>query len=149
MTEEAEQPSRNLSFSRGLVRWLDEYYLDGLVGLVIPGAGDVVTGVGSMTLLFTALREGVPTVILMRMVLNIVVDVMVGVIPFLGDIFDFVWRSNRRNLELIERYRGGKEEPTGADYVVAFFGLGLAALAIAIPFWWMYTTYSTLTSWFG
>ena len=111
--------------------------------------GDVVTGVGSMTLLFTALRERVPTVILFRMLLNILADVLIGAIPLLGDVFDFFWRSNRRNLALIERYRDGDEDPSAADYVIAVFGMLLALAAMAIPFLWIWGTYTAFGNLFG
>lgn len=143
VNDDAKEPKRELGFARSFVRWFDEYHLDGILGLLLPAGGDVVTGVGSMTLLVTALREGVPTVVLFRMLLNIIVDVLVGAIPLLGDVFDFFWRSNRRNLDLIERYRDG-EDPTAVDYVIAIFGMLLALAAMAIPFLWLWGTYTAL-----
>lgn len=140
---DAKAPKRELGYARSFVKWLDEYYLDGILGMFLPGAGDVVTGVGSMTLLVTALREGVPTVVLFRMILNILVDVLIGAIPLFGDVFDFFWRSNRRNLELIERHRDG-EPPSAFDYVLAAFGMIIAVAAITIPFLWIWMTYRTL-----
>jgi hypothetical protein len=127
-----------------LVRWLDDGLripgtrigvgLDPILGLLLPGAGDAVTGTGSVALLFLALRERVPTVILLRMCLNILVDVLGGLVPFVGDAFDFVWRSNRRNMDLIERYREDpKAEPSWADYAVVTLGVLLAVLSIALP----------------
>ncbi|MBK7151649.1 MAG: DUF4112 domain-containing protein [Sandaracinaceae bacterium] len=107
--------------------------LDGLLGL-IPGVGDSVTGLGSMALLLLALRRRVPTVILVKMLGNIGVDVLTGTIPVLGDIFDVAFRSNRRNLELIERHADGKVQPSPADFALVVFGICLAAAAIAMPF---------------
>jgi hypothetical protein len=48
-------------------------------------------------------RYRVPKVTLLRMGINIGVDYLVGVIPFVGDLFDFVWRSNEKNMELIRQ----------------------------------------------
>ena len=73
---EIDEP--RLIWARKWVRLLDDYYLDGLIGLFVPAGGDAITGVGSMALLLTALRERVPTIILFRMVLNIAIDVGVG-----------------------------------------------------------------------
>lgn len=111
--------------------------LDPLIGFVFPGAGDAITGVGSIALLLLALREGVPTVAIMRMVLNIGVDATVGMLPFAGDVFDVFFRSNRRNLAIIEAHRSG-EKPRFRDYVVVSLGVTLAIGSVVFPlilFW--------------
>jgi hypothetical protein len=107
---------------------------DGVIGLLLPGAGDAITGLGSAALLLLALREGVPTVMVGRMLLNIALDLVVGAIPIVGDIFDIVWRSNRRNYEIIEKYRSPNADPTALDYLLVVGGLLLALLIMATPF---------------
>ncbi|MGL4185473.1 MAG: DUF4112 domain-containing protein [Thiotrichaceae bacterium] len=77
--------------------------LDGLIGL-IPGVGDISAGAISTYILYQALRMGVPTMVVGRMLLNIVMESVVGVIPFFGDIFDFAFKSNKRNVELLREY---------------------------------------------
>lgn len=127
-----------------LVRWLDDLVripgtkfgigLDPLIGFVLPGAGDAITGTGSIALLFLALKERVPTIVLLRMCMNILVDTVGGLLPFVGDAFDVVWRSNVRNLELIEDYRDDPGlEPTWRDYALVGVGLTLAVLSIVLP----------------
>jgi len=127
-----------------LVRWLDDLIkipgtrfgigLDPVIGFLLPGAGDVITGTGSVALLFLALQERLPTIVLLRMCMNILVDTVGGLLPFVGDAFDLVWRSNKRNLALIERYRGDeKAKPTFADYALVGLGVTLALLSIAVP----------------
>ena len=64
-----------------------------------------------------------------------------GAIPLLGDAFDFIWRSNRRNLELIEKHRGGEGELSFGDYAIVAFGLSLALIAILLPFAWAYLVF--------
>jgi hypothetical protein len=76
--------------------------LDGIMGL-IPVAGDIFGMVISIYFLLVALQLGVPKSIIGRMVFNILVDTLVGSVPFFGDIFDFAWTSNLKNLELIEK----------------------------------------------
>lgn len=127
-----------------LVHWLDDLVripgtkfgigLDPILGMLVPGLGDTVTGVGSIGLLFLALKERVPTIVLLRMCLNILVDTVGGLMPGVGDAFDLVWRSNKRNLALIERYRDDpKAEPGVMDYALVGVGLTLAVLSIALP----------------
>lgn len=114
--------------------------IDGLIGLVLPGAGDAITGFGSAALLLLALKEGVPTVMIGRMVLNILIDLAVGAIPVVGDVFDIAFRANRRNYAIIEEYRDPTAQPATLDYVLVGGGLVLALLIVATPFllWFVY-----------
>lgn len=108
--------------------------LDGLLGLLFPALGDVVGAVASVSLLALAFRMGVPKVVLARMVVNVGVDALVGAVPLLGDVFDFAWRANTKNLALIEQHRGRPDRKPGfSDY--AFVGLAIAAalVSIALP----------------
>ena len=99
--------------AKGLARVLDDLIripgtnigigLDPIIGL-IPGVGDMAGGLLSTYILMVAARQGVPTSVLLRMLGNIAVDSLVGVIPVLGDVFDFGVKANRRNVDLLERF---------------------------------------------
>ncbi|HEX6243696.1 MAG TPA: DUF4112 domain-containing protein [Polyangiales bacterium] len=75
---------------------------DALAGLLLPGVGDAVGAVSSLSLFWLALRLNVPRVVLVRMALNVGLDALVGTVPLLGDLFDLTWKANRRNLRLIQ-----------------------------------------------
>jgi hypothetical protein len=107
--------------------------LDPIIGILFPGVGDAVTGAGSVGLMALALRRGVPRVVLFRMILNILVDVLAGSLPIVGDIFDAAYKSNRRNLELIREYEDPESKPTAWDYAIATLGVILAILSIIVP----------------
>lgn len=108
--------------------------LDPILGL-IPGVGDVVTGGSAAALLLLALKERIPTLAIGRMVVNIAIDTLVGAIPVVGDAFDFVFRSNRQNLDIIRRYKSDpKAEPTTADKALVGIGLTLIAASVLLPF---------------
>src|ERR1700746_2801823 len=77
--------------------------LDGIVGL-IPGLGDILAGLASCIIILAAWFRGVPYVGLIRMVVNLGIDVVVGTIPFIGDAFDVAWKANRRNYALMVRH---------------------------------------------
>ncbi len=79
--------------------------LDPLVSLV-PVSGDIVAVVCSLYIVFEAVRSGVPRSVVVRMLLNIAIDAAVGSIPVVGDLFDVVWKANRRNVRLFERAVG-------------------------------------------
>jgi hypothetical protein len=76
--------------------------LDSIVGL-IPGIGDTATALASFYILAAGVRYRVPKVTLLRMGLNIGIDYLFGVIPVIGDMFDFVWKSNEMNMNLIRQ----------------------------------------------
>lgn len=81
-----------------VVGW--QFGLDSLVGLV-PGFGDTATTIVSFYILTAAVRYRVPKITILRMALNIAIDYAVGSIPFVGDAFDFAWKSNRKNMALL------------------------------------------------
>ena len=81
--------------------------LDGIVGL-IPGVGDVIGGVASCIIIIAAWVRGVSYPVVTRMVANVAIEVVVGSVPVLGDMFDIAWRANRRNYALLT---GSIEEP--------------------------------------
>src|SRR3954467_15484739 len=77
--------------------------IESIVGL-LPGAGDLAGGAFSLYILLQAARMGVPRPLLARMATNLVVDVVVGAVPILGDLFDAGFKANMRNLDLLERH---------------------------------------------
>lgn len=77
--------------------------LDGLLGL-IPGFGDAAGALMSFYILGRASALGAPRPVLARMLGNIAVDALVGTIPLLGDLFDFAYKANLRNVNLLRRY---------------------------------------------
>lgn len=102
--------------------------LDALIGL-IPNVGDTLTSFASFYILIAGVRYGVPKITLLRMAFNIGLDYAVGAIPFLGDAFDFVWKANQQNMDLIRTRAAGHGKGTTSDYIFVF---GLIALLIAL-----------------
>ncbi len=102
--------------------------LDSLIGL-IPNFGDTITSFASFYILFAGVRYGVPKITLLRMAFNIGLDYVVGAIPFVGDAFDFVWKANKQNMDLIRTRAAGHGKGTTSDYIFVF---GLIGLLIAI-----------------
>lgn len=75
--------------------------LDAILGL-IPGGGDILGGLLSAYIVFTSAKLGLSKETLVRMVLNIVLDTLIGTVPVLGDLMDFAWKANTKNMELLE-----------------------------------------------
>lgn len=84
--------------------------LDGLIGL-IPGAGDLSTFAVSGYMLWIMANNGASGYVLARMVLNVVIDAVVGAIPIIGDLFDIAFKANIRNMRLMqEHYQEGRHK---------------------------------------
>jgi hypothetical protein len=102
--------------------------LDPLIGLV-PGIGDAIGAIFSTMIVFQAARLGAPKSTLVRMMANVAIDTLVGEIPLIGDLFDFGWKSNTRNIALLERHL---DRPVAAKVasrrVLFLLGFGLLLL---------------------
>src|SRR3546814_752680 len=96
-----------------LASWLDDRFrvpgtnirfgLDALIGLV-PGVGDSATFLVSAWLIVRARSLGLPGGVVARMALNVAIDLVIGTIPLLGDLFDLGFKANRRNVALVRRH---------------------------------------------
>ena len=77
--------------------------LDGFLGLV-PGIGDLSSGILSTYILYQAVKIKVPRGIIARMGLNVLLESVIGVIPIFWDLFDFAFKANQRNVDLMRKY---------------------------------------------
>ena len=134
--------SGGVTRARRLARLLDDLIrvpgtnigigLDPIIGL-IPGVGDMIGGLMSSYILLLAAREGVPASVLARMLGNIALDSLVGVVPVVGDLFDVGMKSNRRNVDLLERYLATPSRTRAASRgVVALVFLAAILLVVGV-----------------
>lgn len=77
--------------------------IDPILGL-LPGGGDTISGGLSAYIVVEAARMGLPREVLWQMVGNIILDSVAGTIPVVGDLFDVGWKSNVRNIALLEKH---------------------------------------------
>ena len=111
----ATHESDQLWFARFLADLLDQRFtipgtsirigLDPIISL-IPGIGDLLANLTGSMILIVAARLGVPKIVLVRMGMNIAANTVLGAIPIFGDIISIWFRSNVRNVELLQRYVG-------------------------------------------
>ncbi|HEX4156829.1 MAG TPA: DUF4112 domain-containing protein [Acidobacteriaceae bacterium] len=107
--------------------------LDGIVGFV-PGVGDVLAGLASCIIVLAAFFRGVPMITIARMVTNLAIEVGIGAVPVLGNLFDIGWRANRRNYHLLERSLAAGRRDTWKDWMfMGLLGVGLMLMAL-LPF---------------
>ena len=77
--------------------------IDPIIGLV-PGAGDLISTAFSAYIIFLATRFGIPRQDLAKMIFNVGLEAVVGTVPLVGDLFDAFYKSNIRNLAILEQH---------------------------------------------
>jgi hypothetical protein len=120
---------------RTLARTLDRYYLDPILGFVVPGAGDVVGSLLGFYAVVIAWRRKVSKIIIARMLLNLAVDAVFGFIPLLGDLFDARFKANLRNVELLTARVDAGGKATARDWAIVIGAL-LAYLTVLVLLVW-------------
>ncbi len=124
--------------------WLDDAFRipgtsfrigwDGLLGL-IPGIGSLVTLVPALWIVLRGIRMGVPAAVAARMVGNVGIDSIGSSVPVLGNVFDFFWKANRRNIRLLEAYERRPDltrRRSKAALLVAAAGLIMVGLGLLV-----------------
>jgi Domain of unknown function (DUF4112) len=106
--------------------------LDPIIGL-IPGGGDTVSAALSGYIIVEAAMIGLPREALIRMVMNILIDTVVGSVPIFGDIFDVFSKANLRNMQIVESHLKSPEPRQKADKLfIALLIVGLLMFAIVV-----------------
>jgi hypothetical protein len=106
--------------------------LDALLGTLLPGAGDALGGVTSATIMYVAWKRGAPRDLLFEMLGNAAMDIGVGSIPFVGDIFDLGFHANRRNLSMLEDFLRARTRRAAASKLAAALVFGLLGLMMVL-----------------
>ena len=95
-----------------------KFGLDPIIGL-IPIIGDSVTMIISGGLVIIMARNGVSGKVIVKMVGNVVLDAVIGSIPIVGSLFDFVYKANAKNMKLLkEHYEEGKHQGSGIGIII-------------------------------
>lgn len=121
-------PDADLVRARRLANALDRYYLDPILGLVLPGGGDVIGSLLGLYTVILAVRRKVSPVVIGRMLLNLGLDTLVGAVPLLGDLFDLGFKANTRNLALLEQRTETGGRATARDWMMV---IGAALVFVA------------------
>ena len=110
--------------------------LDAAIGF-IPGVGDVMSAVMSAWIISGALRHRVPIPKVLRMIGNVIVDLLFGAIPLAGDVFDVLFEQNVRNMKILMQHRNRRLPPRRTAEIAAAVTLivivlvGVALLVLA------------------
>ena len=109
--------------------------LDAIIGL-IPGLGDIVGSLVGAYSLWIAQRIGAPGAVQARMVLNLAVDGIVGLVPLAGDLFDFAFKAHSRNLALLSQWLQTPHQTRRSSSMVVVVAV-LVLLALLVGAVWL------------
>ncbi|MDP3859667.1 MAG: DUF4112 domain-containing protein [Stagnimonas sp.] len=138
----------NLQRIETLAYWLDELIripgtrfrigLESLIGL-IPGVGDLAGLLMGGYVVIEAHRMGAPGELKLRMIRNVALDAVAGLVPVFGDLYDFAYRSNRRNLQLLlDHYRPAAAPPQRLPRRRRWLSALLFLLGVGL-LWWFWS----------
>ena len=108
--------------------------LDPIIGAV-PIIGDLVTSLFTIGMFLHARDLGVPKVVQLRMLFNVVIDTVGGIVPVVGDLFDFAWKANAKNLALLELHANEVRGGSTGDWAFVMLMIALVVLLVTIPIW--------------
>ena len=139
LTPEVIDP--RLADVEGLARWMDyaftlpggfRFGMAGVIGL-IPGIGDIFDALLSLYIVVRAVQLKTPPVVIARMLVNVGIEALAGAVPFIGNLFDVVFKANRRNYLLMKRHLLNPKHPTAHDWAFVIVALVATVAAIALP----------------
>jgi hypothetical protein len=113
---------------RTLTRVLDHYLVDPVLGLLLPGAGDLIGSLLGLYVVGIAVQRRTSPVVIARMLLNLALDAGLGFVPIIGDLADFAFKANQKNLALLSERRAGGKATTRDWLIVA----GAALVFVAV-----------------
>ena len=127
--------------ARFLAKWLDNLLrvpgtnfkigLDPILAL-LPGVGSTIASGGGIIILLEAVRSGVSLPVLLRMGGNMLVNTMFDFIPALGPVISAFFKSNSRNLVLLQKWQTGHQEAVKRGTLRIFIALGIIVLVLAM-----------------
>ncbi|TWT82674.1 hypothetical protein CA13_41370 [Planctomycetes bacterium CA13] len=152
LTPDQRDSSPELKWVDSFSRLLDTHFripgtrvrfgADFIMGL-IPGLGDVVSMGLSGLLIATMAKKGASGRLVVRMLLNVLVDTIVGAVPVLGNVFDLFYKANYRNLELMREYYD-EGEHTGSVWPVIGLVLVVIVVLLAVIAWLLRSIYRSI-----
>lgn len=119
--------------ARKLAGVMDRFgFVDPILGLVVPGVGDIAGSAVGLYIVAVGIQKRVHPVIIARMLVNLAVDTLLGLIPLVGDVFDFFHKAHARNVRLLEA-RHIDRRPTAGDWAFVIGAALLFLVALSLP----------------
>lgn len=143
------EKSTHYQIIKNTKKWMDDYHLDGLIGL-IPIVGDIATQFFSYSFLYVAIVKVKSYRLTMAILLNSLIDILVGLIPYAGIVLDFVHRSYKHNFELIVGFVNDDKkviQQVNRRALWTTIGVFIVLILIFVLIWLIITTFSGLYKW--
>lgn len=103
-------------WSYRMMKWIatamDKWFIDPAIGFLAPGLGDIFTSVMTVPFIYVALCKVKSIPLTLAIIYNTLMDVLIGIIPLLGDVFDFFNRSYKQNYAMIVGFVEGDKRIT-------------------------------------
>ena len=118
---------------------------DPIIGLV-PWAGDLLTALLSCAIIVQAHRMRIPRIVQLRMLVNVAIDLATGIVPVVGDVADFFWKSNAKNFALLERHAAEVRPATRGDWIFVVGVVGSVVAMALVPLVVLYLIVQSLVA---
>lgn len=122
--------------------------VDAVIGL-IPGLGDVVGSLVGAYSLWIARQLGAPASVQARMVMNLALDGVIGLVPFAGDLFDFAFKAHSRNHALLSQWLKTPHSTRRSSWVVVAIGVLILFALLGAAGWLLFKTIQWMIGLFG
>lgn len=110
-----------------------KFGLDAIIGL-IPVIGDSFTSIISSYIIYRAVQLGIPRIIILKMIFNLLIDQTIGIIPIIGDLFDLAWKASNKNYKLVDDYLGNPKGTLQKSYLTMLVFALLTLTIVMMPF---------------
>jgi hypothetical protein len=154
-----ERGRRSLRRLRAITQLFDQAFaipgtkwrfgLDALFGLV-PGFGDIAGALVAVYAMQVARHLNVPPAVRLHMLSNIALDALIGMVPIAGDLFDFAFKAQTRNLALLDAYlatpRQAARRSRRGMLLLALATIIVFATLSALGLWMLYIFFHWLGS---
>ncbi len=153
-------PDEKNATARIIAHWLDDFIkipgttfrigLDPIMSLV-PGVGDFLASSVSLVTIIESVRTGVPITVILRMCFNMVVNAIIGAIPFVGPVFSAFYKSNTRNLGILQRWQAGDHHAVvkGSRRLLIVVVLGVFLTLASYLAFWVWVLWNITRPWHG
>lgn len=143
-----EENSMSYRSVKGLARLMDDFFLDPILGFFLPGIGDILTTLFCWPFIYVSIVKIKSIPLTLAVINNMLVDMFLGMIPFVGDILDVFHKAFKKNYRLIVGYIEDDKEIIQQVNKKAFWTLvSIAVMCIAIYYLFQLVKYTAIMVW--
>ena len=142
------ETSRTYRLTKSIARWMDRYYIDPIVGFFLPAYGDIVTALLNLPYLYLSMLKLRSIPLTLAIIYNMLFDILVGLIPILGDFFDVFNKSYTKNSRLLHGFIENDQKIIGKINRKALI-IGALCLLLVLLIYLLILLILQIGSWIG